>query len=69
MLTAKNKMSQPIIPPFTEETANLKVKNAQNLWNTKDPYKVVNAYTKDSMYVSFSFFFEFAMFLIRKIDH
>uniref|UniRef100_A0A1D1YT48 Uncharacterized protein n=1 Tax=Anthurium amnicola TaxID=1678845 RepID=A0A1D1YT48_9ARAE len=43
-------MSQPIVPPFTRETANLKVKNAQNLWNTKDPYKVVKAYTKDSIW-------------------
>ncbi|RIA87385.1 hypothetical protein C1645_777452 [Glomus cerebriforme] len=43
-------MSQPIVPPFTRETANLKVKNAQNLWNTKDPYKVVNAYTEDSIW-------------------
>lgn len=51
-------MSQPIVPPFTKETANLKVKNAQNLWNTKDPYKVVKAYTKDSMYVQYLSFFD-----------
>ncbi|CAG8550225.1 12797_t:CDS:2 [Funneliformis caledonium] len=38
------------VPPFTKETANSKVKKAQNLWNTKDPYKVVNAYTKDSIW-------------------
>ncbi|CAI2173780.1 1526_t:CDS:2, partial [Funneliformis geosporum] len=38
------------VPPFTKETANFKVKKAQNLWNTKDPYKVVNAYTKNSIW-------------------
>ena len=37
-----------IVPPFTEETALLKVQNAENLWNTRDPEKVVLAYTPDS---------------------
>lgn len=34
-----------IKPPFTEETALKKVKAAQNLWNTKNPEKVAQAYT------------------------
>ncbi|KAJ5733048.1 hypothetical protein N7533_013495 [Penicillium manginii] len=34
-----------IKPPFTKESAHLKVKAAQNMWNTQDPSKVVNAYT------------------------
>lgn len=34
-----------IRPPFTAETALQKVKAAQRLWNTRDPSKVVLAYT------------------------
>ena len=41
-------MTQPIVPPFNEETAKAKVQNAENLWNTRDPEKVVLAYTEDS---------------------
>ncbi|KAI9817562.1 MAG: hypothetical protein M1827_001174 [Pycnora praestabilis] len=37
-------------PPFTKETAHKKVKIAQDLWNTKDPQKVVKAYTDDSIW-------------------
>ena len=41
-------MAQKIVPPFTEETALQKVQNAENLWNTRDPEKVVLGYTVDS---------------------
>lgn len=41
-------MAQKIVPPFTEETALAKVQNAENLWNTRDPEKVVLGYTVDS---------------------
>jgi nuclear transport factor 2 (NTF2) superfamily protein len=41
-------MAQKIVPPFTKETALLKVQNAENLWNTRDPEKVAAAYTVDS---------------------
>lgn len=37
-----------IHPPFTEETARLKVKAAENAWNTRDPQRVALAYTPDS---------------------
>ncbi|KAI0821110.1 hypothetical protein BC629DRAFT_1250740, partial [Irpex lacteus] len=37
-----------IVPPFTRETALQKVKAAQNLWNTKDPHRVAQAYTVDT---------------------
>lgn len=36
-----------IKPPFTEETANEKVKLAQDLWNTKNPENVVKVYTQN----------------------
>lgn len=35
-------------PPFTEETARLKVKAAEDAWNTRDPERVAMAYTLDS---------------------
>lgn len=36
------------IPPFTLETAIQKVKAAEDVWNTKNPEKVILAYTEDS---------------------
>ncbi|TBU57400.1 hypothetical protein BD310DRAFT_550444 [Dichomitus squalens] len=39
-----------IVPPFTAETAQKKVKVAQNLWNTKDPQKVSLAYKPDTIW-------------------
>lgn len=40
-------MAQPIVPPFTEESAHAKVQTAQDLWNTRDPERIVLAYTED----------------------
>ena len=39
---------QPIRPPFTLETARAKVKAAEDAWNSRDPDRVVLAYTIDS---------------------
>ena len=36
------------LPPFTLETATVKVELAQNAWNSKDPEKVSLAYTADT---------------------
>ena len=41
-------MPAPIVPPFTEETARAKVQAAEDLWNTRDPDRVVLAYTEDT---------------------
>jgi hypothetical protein len=42
-------MNQQIInPPFTEETARLKVQAAEDAWNTRDPERVAMAYSEDS---------------------
>nr|POE79599.1 hypothetical protein CFP56_07664 [Quercus suber] len=38
----------PLVPPFTAETAHLKVKKAQDLWNTRNPIEVAKAYTEDT---------------------
>jgi uncharacterized protein len=37
-----------LIPPFTRETAALKVRKAEDGWNSRDPEKVALAYTVDS---------------------
>jgi nuclear transport factor 2 (NTF2) superfamily protein len=39
---------RPPLPPFTEETARLKVQLAEDAWNSRDPEKVALAYTEDS---------------------
>jgi nuclear transport factor 2 (NTF2) superfamily protein len=42
--------SKPPFPPFTLETAQKKVKAAQDAWNTKKPEVVQYAYTPDSIW-------------------
>ncbi|KAK4984697.1 hypothetical protein LTR50_006438 [Elasticomyces elasticus] len=37
-------------PPFTEETARSKVKKAQDLWNTRNPENIAQAYTEDCIW-------------------
>lgn len=39
---------RPPLPPFTLENALIKVQAAEDAWNTKDPERVVLAYTPDS---------------------
>src|SRR5467141_2677078 len=39
---------RPPVPPFTRETAIQKVRLAEDGWNSRDPEKVVLAYTIDS---------------------
>jgi nuclear transport factor 2 (NTF2) superfamily protein len=41
-------MSRPPLPPFSEESATQKVRAAEDSWNTRDPARVVLAYTSDS---------------------
>jgi len=41
---------RPPLPPFTEETARIKVKAAEDAWNTRDPERVAGAYTEDSVW-------------------
>jgi uncharacterized protein len=40
--------TSPPLPPFTRDTAILKVRNAEDGWNTRDPRRVARAYTVDS---------------------
>jgi uncharacterized protein len=40
--------SRPPFPPFTRETAIQKVRMAEDAWNSRDPDRVVLAYTLDT---------------------
>jgi len=42
--------TKPPIPPFTLETATLKVRAAEDAWNTRNPDRVALAYTEDSQW-------------------
>lgn len=41
---------RPPLPPFTRETAALKVRLAEDGWNSRDPLKVSLAYTADTQW-------------------
>jgi hypothetical protein len=41
-------VTNPIVPPFTPETAVLKVRGAEDAWNTRNPERVSLAYSVDS---------------------
>lgn len=40
--------ARPPLPPFTRETALVKVRKAEDAWNSRDPHAVSLAYTPDS---------------------
>ena len=42
--------TKPPLPPFTRETALQKVQAAQDAWNSRDPVRVAQAYTVDSVW-------------------
>ena len=43
-------MSRPPLPPFDLETAKIKVRKAEDAWNTRDPDAVALAYTEDTVW-------------------
>jgi nuclear transport factor 2 (NTF2) superfamily protein len=61
---------RPPLPPFTRETALLKVQAAEDAWNSRDPERVSLAYTVDSVWRNRSEFFsgreKIKEFLTRK---
>ena len=61
---------RPPLPPFTEETALVKVRAAEDAWNTRDPERVSLAYTVDTAWRNRSEFLDgreqVAAFLTRK---
>jgi nuclear transport factor 2 (NTF2) superfamily protein len=42
--------TRPPLPPFTAETAAVKVRAAEDAWNTRDPDRVSLAYTPDTVW-------------------
>jgi nuclear transport factor 2 (NTF2) superfamily protein len=42
--------AKPPLPPFTRETAAQKVQAAEDAWNSRDPERVAQAYTVDSVW-------------------
>jgi len=63
-------MSRPPVPPFSEDTANQKVRTAEDAWNGRVPEKVALAYTADSRWRNRADFVngreEITAFLTRK---
>jgi nuclear transport factor 2 (NTF2) superfamily protein len=61
---------RPPLPPFTLETANQKVRLAENAWNSRDPARVSRAYTAGSQWRNRAEFIagraEIVAFLTRK---
>ena len=43
-----NIVQAPVVPPFTHESAERKVRMAEDAWNTRDAQRVSLAYTVDS---------------------
>ncbi len=41
-------MSNPLVPPFTFETATRKVRMAEDAWNSREPERIALAYTPDT---------------------
>ena len=42
--------TRPPLPPFTIETAAQKVRLAEDAWNTRDPERVSQVYTEDTLW-------------------
>ena len=63
---------RPPVPPFNLETAKKKVQAAEDAWNTRDPQRVAQAYTVDTVWRNRSEFLagreEVEAFLTRKWD-
>ncbi len=64
---------RPPVPPFTHETAEQKVRLAEDAWNTRNPQLVALAYTPDSRWRNRSEFLsgreQIIEFLQRKWAH
>lgn len=63
-------MVRPPLPPFTLESARLKVRAAEDAWNSREPQRVALAYSEDSAWRNRDRFFAgreaIVDFLVRK---
>ena len=50
-------MTTRVVPPFSLETATLKVRLAEDAWNRRDPERVALAYSEDSRWRNRAEFF------------
>ncbi len=64
---------RPPLPPFTRDSALVKVQSAEDAWNTRDPQRVALAYTEDSVWRNRDTFItgreEIIEFLTQKWQH
>ena len=51
-------MQRPPVPPFSEQSARAKVQAAEDAWNTRDPARVAQAYTENSLWRNRDEFFQ-----------
>jgi nuclear transport factor 2 (NTF2) superfamily protein len=69
-MTNAAEQARPPLPPFTRETAAIKVRAAEDGWNSRDPERVSLAYSLDSHWRNRSEFLtgreQIAAFLRRK---
>jgi nuclear transport factor 2 (NTF2) superfamily protein len=42
--------TRPPLPPFTHDSATLKVRGAEDAWNSRDPDRVAGVYTQDTVW-------------------
>lgn len=56
MTTTTAVTAKPPVPPFTDESATLKVRLAENAWNSRDPQVVAQGYSADSVWRNRSVF-------------
>ncbi len=42
--------TRPPLPPFSEETARIKIRAAEDGWNGREPAKIALAYSSDSQW-------------------
>lgn len=65
-------MSRPPLPPFDQDTAAVKVRKAEDAWNSRSPEAVALAYTPESQWRNRAEFVtgrdEITAFLTRKWD-
>jgi nuclear transport factor 2 (NTF2) superfamily protein len=46
-MTLQSKPTASLVPPFTKETAILKIRAVEDNWNTRDPERVARGYSPD----------------------
>src|SRR5574343_465830 len=49
-MNSKPESPRPPLPPFTLESAAQKVRMAEDAWNSRDPDRVVQVYTEDTLW-------------------